>query len=121
MNLLDGRGVGSEVAVGEMRLATSEPVDGGLVLGLRPEHVRFGTRGIPGRVFALEPMGRDVLLTVEGPLGVVRVLAALDDVLPAEGDAVHLAIDPATTLLFERTTGRRLTGVTVAPALEAAA
>jgi inositol-phosphate transport system ATP-binding protein len=91
-----------------MTLPLSAPAQGEMVLGIRPESVRVAQNGTPARVFAAEPMGREVLYSADSPLGVVRFIEAGAEARHREGDNVSLAFAPEDTLLFDKASGRRI-------------
>ena len=103
INLLAGTAVDGEVIVNDVRLrCEGERTAGEVTLGIRPEHIRFGERGLAGRIDQVEPMGRETLYLVETALGGVRVLEGGAGVRFAGGEAVRLGFRPEDTLLFER-------------------
>jgi len=108
INLFEGRAADGSVRVGEVTLGVSGPVQGEVVLGIRPESVRAGREGTSARIVAVEPMGREVLYSAEAPLGLVRFIEGGADARHREGDGVSLAFSPASALLFDKTSGRRL-------------
>ena len=115
INLIPARAGDGEVVVGEVRLNREDEGAGGeVVLGVRPEHVRFGENGLAGRIDQAEPMGRETLYLVETAMGAVRVLEGGagvrfaagrfgPDRLPAGG---HPAVRPGERSAHPR--GRRL-------------
>src|SRR5262245_55643019 len=90
MNMIEARARDGAIVAGDVRLRPSRLIAGDVALGLRPEHLRFSSQGIAGRVLALEPLGRDTLFVVDSAVGVIRVLAAAEATAPAEGDQVWL-------------------------------
>jgi len=108
INLFEGRAVNGSIRVHEATLPLSADVQGAIVLGIRPESVRVTTRGTAARVFAAEPMGREVLYSAESALGVIRFLEAGAAARHREGDSLELAFAPEDTLLFDKGDGRRL-------------
>ena len=108
INLFDGRAADSAIKVQETTLALTAPAQGELVLGIRPESVRVEPTGTPARVFAAEPMGREVLYSANSPLGVVRFIEAGAEARHREGDNLTLAFPPEEALLFDKGSGKRL-------------
>jgi multiple sugar transport system ATP-binding protein len=108
MNLVEG-----EVSAGQFRapgISVAVPsADGPVTLGVRPEDLTLAepaTAPIHGRVFAVEPTGEAVLLTLT--VGTARIAARVPrDWRGREGEPVGLAPDPARIHLFDRTTGLR--------------
>ena len=112
INLFDGQATGGMLRVNEAQLALTDPVQGPVVLGLRPETLRVDGSGDSGqtlsRITAVEPMGREVLYTADNAFGVVRFLEAGAEPRRREGDEVTLGFPPASALLFDKDSGRRL-------------
>jgi multiple sugar transport system ATP-binding protein len=99
---------------GGRRLDSRDP-GGGVVLGLRPEHVSRATAGAPqpgmtrlqGRIELLQPTGSRTFATVR--LGDTPVLAELQAHDPsAVGDLVELDVNLARASLFDAKTERAL-------------
>jgi multiple sugar transport system ATP-binding protein len=80
-----------------------------VVVGIRPEHLRFGDRGLPAHVRLVEELGheRHVVCSLAGgePV-VVRVPGA--EPVPGEGAPVHLVADGRDLHLFDAVTGVRV-------------
>ena len=107
MNLLPARLEGGQVHVGGASLPVASTATGDVLLGVRPGDLRLAAAGIPARVEFVEDFGDSsiVNLTVAGE----RVKLRAGE-LPAvrEGEAVHLAFDPAAAHLFDRAGGHRI-------------
>ncbi len=108
-----GEVVPGEVAPGEV--APQEAFPGEVVLGIRPEHVRFDAHGLAGRIDQVEPMGRETLYLVETAMGGVRVLEGGAGVRFAVGDEVRIGFRPEDSLLFDRESGALIPGARAAP------
>ena len=108
INLFEGRAVDGALTVRDVTLRLSAPAQGEIVLGIRPESVRVAPNGTAARVFAAEPMGREVLYSADTPLGVVRFIEAGADARHREGDNLALSFPPEQALLFDKPSGRRL-------------
>ncbi|MEO5764955.1 MAG: ABC transporter ATP-binding protein, partial [Casimicrobiaceae bacterium] len=108
INLFDADADGSVLKLHEARIALAATVTGPVVLGIRPENVQVAEPGTPARVTAAEPMGREVLYTADSVYGVIRFLEAGAEPRHREGDNVPLRIAPASALLFDKASGRRL-------------
>ncbi len=108
INLFDARAEAGTLRVHEANLSLSGAAGGAVVLGIRPESLRVESAGTPARVTAAEPMGREVLYTAQGPMGVVRFLEAGAEARHREGDSLLLAFSPQESLLFDKATGQRL-------------
>jgi ABC-type sugar transport system ATPase subunit len=80
------------------------PVPQGIVVGVRPEHVRVVPNGVRARVEIVEVAGSDAFVHVDR--GLIAKLPA--DGRPAEGDEVGIAIDRAGVHLFDDASGERV-------------
>ncbi|MGH3083785.1 MAG: ABC transporter ATP-binding protein [Gaiellaceae bacterium] len=80
------------------------PVPQGIVVGVRPEHVRVVPNGVLARVEIVEVAGSDAFVHVDR--GLISKLPA--DGRPAEGDEVGIAIDRAGIHLFDEASGERV-------------
>jgi len=95
------------------RVATSMPASAQLVLGIRPEDVAIAQEGeLEGEIQVLEPLGRDLLVTIslgsggtQGPT--IKVLAP-PTLRAAMGDKVKLQLDMGRIHLFDKATGEAL-------------
>jgi multiple sugar transport system ATP-binding protein len=94
---------GSTVAVPETRA----PVEGAeAVLGVRPEHIRFGDSGaLKGRVFGVEYMGARQLVTVDTSAGRLKVRAP-NTTRVSDGETVGLDFVTDRLVLFDGGTDR---------------
>ena len=145
INVLAGRVEGGEVVVNGLRLRLERAGEGGgaagevvpgeaapqeaapgevapgkvipreVVLGIRPEHVRFDAYGLAGRIDQIEPMGRETLYLVETAMGGVRVLEGGAGVRFAVGDEVRIGFRPEDSLLFDQESGSLVPGARAAP------
>jgi multiple sugar transport system ATP-binding protein len=95
----------SDHMVGRIREATETNE---LVLGVRPESIRIADaaetgRTIPGSVMVVETVGSDnfIYMDVAGDETRVRVPA---NVLPTEGEEIHITFDEEDIYLFDRQT-----------------
>ncbi|WP_249690800.1 ABC transporter ATP-binding protein [Stappia sp. WLB 29] len=96
---------GVEVAIPELR---EEVEAGALVVGMRPEHVRFDdASALRGEVIGAEYLGTTQIVTLL--LGTARLKARVAaDVPVREGESVGLTFDTARLSLFDRSSGRAL-------------
>ncbi|HEY2967060.1 MAG TPA: ABC transporter ATP-binding protein [Casimicrobiaceae bacterium] len=108
INLFDGHAEGGAIKIHQGTMALATPVNGPVVLGIRPESLTVNGSGMPARIVAVEPMGREVLYTAESALGIIRFLEAGPDARHAEDDNIALSFSPDDGLLFDKTSGRRL-------------
>jgi inositol-phosphate transport system ATP-binding protein len=108
INLLQGTASEGRLAVNRLTLPCAGPARGPVVLGIRPEALRFEAGGIAGRIADIEPMGRETLYLVESELGPLRVLEAGSSVRHRIDDQVAVAFTPEDTLLFDQASERLL-------------
>jgi multiple sugar transport system ATP-binding protein len=80
-----------------------------VVVGVRPEHLRLGTGGVPATVRVVESLGheRHIVCEVDGG-SLVIVRATAQGAIPGEGDAVELVAERAMLHLFDAATGERI-------------
>jgi multiple sugar transport system ATP-binding protein len=75
-----------------------------ITVGIRPEHIQFSAERSPsclsGRIGAIEPLGRELLLHVQTDAGTLLVLSA--DKHFKAGDTAAIVFDPDRIHLFER-------------------
>ncbi len=93
-----------------------------VLLGFRPEHATLriaadAEEGIPGRVYTVEPMGRELLVVVqvgeEGSEELIRLLAPLErasmlTTLSEKGELVKVYPNPGHIKLFNPDTGKSI-------------
>jgi multiple sugar transport system ATP-binding protein len=96
---------GARIAMPALRQDVSER---DLVLGARPEHVRFADSSpLRGEVFGVEYLGTTQIVTLNTSSG--RVKARLPSDLPARiGESVGLTLRPEKLSLFDKATGKVL-------------
>src|SRR5947208_10111787 len=63
INLFDGQAEGGAIKIHQGTIPLATPVDGPVVLGIRPESLTVNGSGMPARIVAVEPMGREGLYT----------------------------------------------------------
>lgn len=75
-----------------------------ITVGIRPEHIRCNAKDFPaclsGRIGAIEPLGRELLLHVQTDVGLLLVLSA--DKRFKAGDTAALGFDPDRIHLFKK-------------------
>ena len=108
INLFDGHAEAETIKVHQATIPLAGSANGPVVLGIRPESLHVNSAGMPARIVAVEPMGREVLYTADCSLGVIRFLEAGPDARHAEDDNIALSFSPNHALLFDKTSGRRL-------------
>lgn len=95
------------IAVPEQRAAAA----GGLVLGVRPEHVSLDdASALRGEVLATEYLGTTQIATLVTPFGEVKMRAPSSQSIRV-GERVGLALDARTLSLFDAASGRALPSV----------
>lgn len=105
-------GAGPACLIGSIRLplgrhvpnATSgQPID----IGVRPEHVRLGDRGVPAKVRLVQPVGSATHVTLDWEGG--TLVASMPGFLRIKvGSDVMADIDTVRLLVFDRASGLRL-------------
>jgi multiple sugar transport system ATP-binding protein len=112
MNFLKGRIEGGAFRTGGLSLPLPDtrgaPEGTQVVYGIRPEHWRLDSAGVPAVVRLVEPTGSEtqVVAEVEG----TRVVCAFRErVLQHPGEILHMTPDPGCVHLFDDATGIRLT------------
>ena len=79
-----------------------------LVLGVRPEHVRFSDRGaVRGGVYGAEYLGTTQIVTVETEFGMVKARAPSTLAL-STGERVGLDFRPEKLSIFDKASGRAI-------------
>ncbi|CAM5564171.1 multiple sugar transport system ATP-binding protein [Aquamicrobium terrae] len=79
---------------------------GNAVYGVRPEHMKIAEGGAPVTVEIVEPTGSEIM--VMGRLGSQPVTCLFRDRLSVRpGDVLSIAVDPATSHIFDPESGRR--------------
>jgi len=78
-----------------------------LVYGLRPEHLRIDTDGLPARLQMLEPTGPETYARFDTALGTLTARVP-GKVSERVGDAVRLAWRPDDAHLFDARSERRV-------------
>jgi sn-glycerol 3-phosphate transport system ATP-binding protein len=112
MNLLEGHADGTSFMTGGVELALPAPAprNGGLLLGVRPEHADPSAAGWPMKVEVIEMLGAERL--VYGQLGdkpfTVRIDATLTP--PTVGSTLQLAVEPQHLHWFDPQTQQRVGG-----------
>ncbi|MDQ0473567.1 ABC transporter ATP-binding protein [Labrys wisconsinensis] len=116
MNFLPFRGAlapgASEIRLGQGRVAmpaAREAVaESDLVLGVRPEHVRFSEAGaVRGAVYGAEYLGTTQIVTVTTDYGMLRARAPSAAAF-ATGEAVGLDFRPEKLSVFDKASGRAI-------------
>jgi multiple sugar transport system ATP-binding protein len=101
----------SAVRLGDREIVTPRVLEDigprDLVLGVRPEQVRFSEQGLRGVVFGAEYLGTTQIVTLTTPHGLVRARAPAD-VRVRVGESVGLNFRPDKISLFERASGRAI-------------
>lgn len=119
INFVEGFVAGGRFRNGNVELPCPDVPEGGYVLGLRPEFIRFAAAGLPASIVEVESMGRETLYLAESPLGTLSVIEPGMHPRHRPGDAVALTFDGPDTLLFDKTGSLRVDGGHVWPRWEA--
>ncbi|MEM1067041.1 MAG: ABC transporter ATP-binding protein [Pseudomonadota bacterium] len=84
------------------------PFEGDMVLGVRPEHIRFDdAAAYRGRVLAAEYLGTTQIVTLDTPNGEVKARIAADQAARV-GETVGMSFTPQTLTLFDNQSGHAL-------------
>ena len=94
----------SEIIVPTVREDLSER---DLILGVRPEQVRFADQGLRGVVFGVEYLGTTQIVTLTTDFGTLRARAPADLRVRA-GETLGLAFRPQHISLFDKASGRAI-------------
>ncbi|WP_295629033.1 ABC transporter ATP-binding protein [uncultured Corynebacterium sp.] len=128
MNLLPARVDDGVLMFGDQRMPAPEsadgtPIEGDVVVGVRPENTSLGDGGLPATVALVEELGADsyVYANVDGQIGnrgggsdldggfAEPLIARVGDgTAPAVGTRVSLVADPDKLHVFDAATGARL-------------
>jgi multiple sugar transport system ATP-binding protein len=96
---------GAEIAVPEIREAMGA---GEMVLGVRPEHVRFDdASGLGGRIVDADYMGTTQIVTIATDHGQLKARLPAD-VRTHSGETVRLGLTPSRLSLFDQRSGRAI-------------
>jgi inositol-phosphate transport system ATP-binding protein len=115
VNLIQAEARNGAVVAGPVTFPFDGVARGSVTIGLRPEHLRFDSTGLPGRIAQTEPMGREVLYVVSTDVGDLRVLGHGSSAAHAAGEAVMVGFAPGDSLVFDAPTERLMPGVRVSP------
>ena len=113
MNFIQGR-IEADGFVGNgglrLPLASAPPAAVGkaAVYGIRPEHFRLTSDGIPVEIVVVEPTGSETQVVVKSG-GQEMICIFRERVMAKPGETIRVAPDPALVHLFDQGTGRRLT------------
>ena len=112
MNFINGKvEEGAFVADGGFRLPLPQGdysgASGGAIYGVRPEHLKIAEGGIPVTAEIVEPTGSEIM--VMGKLGDQPITCLFRERLTVRpGDVLSIAVDPATSHVFEPEKGKRI-------------
>lgn len=109
----DGRRVietpfGKITATGTLAEALAQLSEGEYIMGIRPEHIKLSSREeseLAGRIFAVEPLGKEVQLDIMNEEHKMRVLVPSGTDVKT-GDEVWMKVDHERLLLFDKKTGK---------------
>ena len=106
-------GGGAFALPGEIGQRLTGPNTGEVDLGIRAEHVIFSGEGTPATVTICQPIGPSTFVTAAWEGGTLT--ARLAGIVRYEvGDRVHIQLDPAGVLFFDRESGVRIETSTAA-------
>jgi len=67
-------------------------------IGIRPEHISFGNKGLKAKIHKIADVGRHLVVDTMVENTLVKVVT--ESAAPAIGETVHLSFDPAKTRLY---------------------
>jgi inositol-phosphate transport system ATP-binding protein len=114
INMISGRARDRAVCVGAVAFPF-EGAAGSVTVGLRPEHLRFTSAGLSGRIAQTEPMGREILYVVETDIGYLRVLEHGSVAVHRVDEPVIIGFSPEDTLVFDTPSERLIAAARVSP------
>jgi len=108
MNLLPGDVRAGRLAIDGVDVALDRPpgADGPVVVGVRPGAVRLAGHGLPARVELVESLGETTIVDLAAGNRPIKLRTQARPAL-REGDAVHVAFEPAAIHLFDAASGLR--------------
>jgi inositol-phosphate transport system ATP-binding protein len=104
INLFGGIAADCQVRVNGHELALEGECQGDVVIGIRPEDLVLADSGLPGKLGAVEPLGREQLVVVDTDWGQLRTLLPGAAVEHEIGEHVFLQFPPEKTLVFSAKT-----------------
>jgi multiple sugar transport system ATP-binding protein len=111
MNFLKGQVQGGMFRIGDIALPLPPNSSGSegrsVVYGMRPEHLRLASDGVPGTIAVLEPTGSETQVIMR-MAGTPVVGAFRERISAAPGEVLHVLPDPALVHLFDEASGARL-------------
>ena len=78
-----------------------------VALGIRPEHLELGKKGIGGKVLVVEPLGMTTQVAVKTSNNLLTWMV-MERTNLKPGDAVNLDAKPALVHVFDKATGKRI-------------
>jgi sn-glycerol 3-phosphate transport system ATP-binding protein len=105
MNLL---ALGPDGVLQEAGCRLGPPRGAATLAGIRPEALHLAGDGIPARVTHAEYLGADTVVACVVGAGQTLLARLPGRAALADGEAVHLAFDPAALHLFDAASGQRL-------------
>ena len=111
INRIEGRAEGGRFLAGAIALPLRGAAAGDVVLGVRPEALRLGEGDLSAMVTDIEPHGREAIYHLTTPLGELRALEA--GATPRFAVGARLPVAIASSLVFDRISGRRVAGATL--------
>jgi len=79
-------------------------IDGDIMLGIRPEHIYLGEGEYSGKVYVIEPLGRDKIVHIDIGGVIIRALAPGEYIIE-EGNTITFKFDENRIHLFNKKTG----------------
>lgn len=113
INLIKGEAANRKIRVDGLDLKAGGDLTGPVTIGIRPEHITFGDRGLEAKIREIEPMGRETLYLADTPLGAMRVLEPGATSTYRPGQQTRISFSQEDTLIFDTLTERLIRGAQV--------
>lgn len=78
-----------------------------IILGVRPEHIQIKQGGYIGKVYVVEPLGRDKIVHIDIGAGIIRALVPGEEVIE-EGEKIRFKFDEKKLHFFDKKTGKAI-------------
>lgn len=103
INILAAKAEGEQLNVGDMTYTISQPLNGQIHFGIRPEniHITEQATDILGEILSIEVQGREAVVQLATKLGELSVLYTGADIAYQVGQSVNLHLDKHKIILFD--------------------
>lgn len=104
INLIEGEAKGGMVSFGGHDFYLSKEITGPVTLGIRPEDIQLDQPGIQTVIKFVEPMGREILYTLDSEFGELRALEIGNIAKHSIAQDINISFSSEKTLLFDTAT-----------------